>query len=121
MDDVDIQKQVEQTIIRLIQTKCYTSERELLHGQEFPRNSSLVQLKPFMDSDSLLKVGGRLQHAEMDYDARYPIVMGKRHLTSYSCITSTGPRMLALIRRTYHFVSGRRLARRLKQMCVAFC
>ena len=121
MDEVDIQKRVEQTIIRLIQTKCFTSEYELLHGQEFPRNSSLLQLKSFMGSDSLLRVGGRLQHAEIDYDARYPIVMGKLHLTSYSCITATGPRMLALIRQTYQFVGGRRLARRLKQKCVAFC
>ena len=89
MDDVDIQKQVEQTIITLIQTQCYTSERELLHGQEFPRHSSLLELKPFMDSDCLHRVGGGLQHAEIDYDSRYPIVMGKRHLASYSFITST--------------------------------
>ena len=80
-DKVDLQKRAEQVVIRLIRTECYTSEcKSLRHGQEFPRNSPLFQLKPFMDSDGLLRVGGRLQHTEIDYDARHPVIMGKNHL-----------------------------------------
>jgi len=40
----------------------------LSQGKPFPQKSKLVSLRPKLCSDGLLRVGGRLQNANLDYD-----------------------------------------------------
>ena len=126
MDEVDLWKRAEQVVIKLIQTDCFATEIDSLqHGRKIPQSSSLLQLKPFLDKEGLLRVGGRLQHAEIDYDARHPIILGRHHLTElllrhmhWSRKHEGVESMLAFVRQRYHVIGCRRLAKKLKQKCV---
>ncbi|XP_073980363.1 uncharacterized protein [Rhodnius prolixus] len=43
---------------------------------------SLSSLRPFIDQEGLLRVGGRLEHSRLPYDAKHPyIIPSKSHLT----------------------------------------
>jgi len=51
----------------------------LSQGKPFPQKSKLVSLRPILGSDWLLRVGGRLQNANLDYDTRHPILLPNDH------------------------------------------
>ena len=38
----------------------------------------LARLKPFED-EGILRVGGRLKHSELQYDAKYPMILPGKH------------------------------------------
>ena len=44
--------------------------------------SSLYRLDPFLDSDDMLRVGGRLKRAHVTYDLKHPIILPRKsHIT----------------------------------------
>lgn len=47
----------------------------LCENRAIPNNSSLKHLNPLLDSEGLLRVGGRLKHAKLPYDTTHPIVL----------------------------------------------
>jgi len=51
----------------------------LSQGKPFSQKSKLVSLRPILGSDGLLRMGGRLQNANLDYDTRHPILLPKDH------------------------------------------
>lgn len=51
---------------------AYFANRDKRH---FPERSKLLALKPFMDEDGLLRVGGRLSNATIPYDTKHPLIV----------------------------------------------
>jgi len=51
----------------------------LSQGKPFTQKSKLVSLRPILGSRGLLRVGERLQNANLDYDTRHPILLPKDH------------------------------------------
>jgi hypothetical protein len=50
--------------------------------EKLNKNSKLLALSPFLDSDGILRVGGRLQHSNLEIGMKYPILIPKEsHLT----------------------------------------
>lgn len=49
---------------------------------ERKRKSDLSRLDPFVDNDGILRVGGRLRRADLDYGEKHPILLPKRHHVS---------------------------------------
>jgi hypothetical protein len=47
--------------------------------QEKPCSTRLLRLKPFIDSDNIIRVGGRINQAPLSYDIRHPVVLPKQH------------------------------------------
>ena len=47
----------------------------LQQGKRLPAGSRLHQLTPFLDSSGLLRVGGRLRHAQLDYEAKHQVIL----------------------------------------------
>lgn len=50
------------------------------HGNDrnsalFPEKSKLISLRPFRDSDGLIRASGRIGEAEMPYDTRFPVIV----------------------------------------------
>jgi transposase InsO family protein len=43
------------------------------------KSSKLAALSPFMDEDGLLRVGGRLERAEISFDAKHLIIIPSKH------------------------------------------
>ena len=46
------------------------------------KGSQLYRLDPFLDSHGILRVGGRLRRAQMEYNEKHPIVLPKCHYVS---------------------------------------
>ena len=89
----DLQK-AEQRIIKAIQHEAFTKEVELLtsaqHRHErkdrarkgMTRSSSIYRLDPFLDEYGILRVGGRIEQADLPYEMKHPVILPKRsHIT----------------------------------------
>ncbi|XP_037827797.1 uncharacterized protein LOC119615892 [Lucilia sericata] len=63
-------------LIRLTQRAYYAEEYEdLSKSIAISKKSSLITLNPFLDSNGLLRVNGRLVNSSMSYDERFPIII----------------------------------------------
>lgn len=86
----------------------------------------LLSLSPFIDDDGLMKVGGRLQNSEFEYDKKHPAIIDSNHhlaklLFNYyhTVHMHAGPQLLlSLIREKYWPIRGRALARKVFRKCI---
>lgn len=63
-------------LIRLTQKAYYAGEyRNLSESRSISRKSSLLSLNPFIDSNGLMRVNGRLINSTMSYNERCPIII----------------------------------------------
>ncbi|XP_028323877.1 uncharacterized protein LOC114476498 [Gouania willdenowi] len=77
---VSEQENAENVIICDVQCHTYGQEINLLkRGKRLPHHTKLYKLDIFMDSDGLLKVGGRLRHSPDNDSFKHPIVIPKDH------------------------------------------
>ena len=68
------------TCVRLIQATAYAPEIATLRSnQPISPRSSILSLRPFLDSAGLLRVGGRLRNSRLPYDAKHQLLLPKRH------------------------------------------
>lgn len=69
--------------IRYIQSLLFRDEVERCkRDDELQCRSKLRHLKPFIDKDGILRVGGRISRAELPFEAKHPIILPKNnHLT----------------------------------------
>lgn len=66
--------------IKVIQNQSFSSEIDLLKAGEDPNTDSRVrELKPFLDEDELLSVGGRLHHSDLSYREKHPWILPCDH------------------------------------------
>lgn len=42
---------------------------------DLPENSKLISLRPFLDENKILRVGGRISNAECAYDMKHPVIV----------------------------------------------
>ena len=74
----DIQKG-EHFLIKDVQSVVFETEiRCLQEGKGLHKRSQLLSLTPFLQ-DGLVRVGGRLDRANISYSARHPIILPKKH------------------------------------------
>ena len=73
----------EKHLIKFAQEVDFMNEVVALKaGKSLPRRSSLLPLHPFIDSDGVVRVGGRECNWKLLYSQMHPIILhGKRHLT----------------------------------------
>lgn len=75
----DEHKNSEQFIIRIIQQESFQREIEALRdGNPLPRDSSIKSLDPYLDSDGLMQVGGRLRNSDLGLQEKNPVVIPKK-------------------------------------------
>ena len=75
-------KAAELEVFRLVQRDHFSEELEAIEKQKrLSKTSSLRRFNPIV-VDDLLRVGGRLGHAQLSFDARHPILLPpKSHIT----------------------------------------
>ncbi|KAL7857336.1 hypothetical protein SRHO_G00162350 [Serrasalmus rhombeus] len=73
----------EATIISLVQREAFAEEIQTLqHRKELVKTSKLHKLNPFLDEQGILRVGGRLTHADLHHHIKHPAVLpAKGHVT----------------------------------------
>ena len=71
-------------IIKIIQEKHFIKEINSLNNkQAINAKSSVSSLSPFLCKDGILRVGGRLTNANLEYSRKYPILLPRNdHITN---------------------------------------
>ena len=73
-------KQAQSIIIKNMQLEAYGEDLKLLQNSErLPATSPLKKLNPIIDAEGLLRVGGRLEHADLKFEERHPLILPSSH------------------------------------------
>ena len=76
-------QQAENAVLKAVQSHAFREEIQALKSASIDDTATLTvksplsKLSPFLDSDGILRVGGRLKRSEMDLAIRHPIVLPK--------------------------------------------
>ena len=74
-------------LLKLVRNQAFCKEIEVLKKKEnIPRISRVYGLDPYVDSDGLLRVGGRLQKGELDANIAHTVLLPKNSCTSIAII-----------------------------------
>lgn len=70
----------EKLLCRLAQAEMFATEiNALMTGKTVSKTSSIYKLSPWMGTDMLVRINGRLSRAPIEDDAEHPIILTKRH------------------------------------------
>ena len=70
-------------IIQNVQREAYEQEISCLNNSDgLPKTSPLLNLSSMVDSDGLVRVGGRLQRASLSYEESHPLILPSSHHVS---------------------------------------
>jgi hypothetical protein len=113
-------------LFRHIQEVEYCFElKALRQGQSISKSSSLDQLGPFLGSDGLLRVKGRIQHSELSYGEKHPVILPKGHLavllirSQHVLLKHAGVEtVITSLRDNYWIIGLRRLMKSVKKGCI---
>ncbi|XP_071576010.1 uncharacterized protein [Temnothorax nylanderi] len=115
------------SIIKLVQIESFAIEIHRLEtGRPLKQNSNLMSLHPILDSNGVMRVGGRLMHADLTYEQKHQIILpGKHHVTDLiirdAHITQlhAGPQAtLYCIRQKFWPVRGKSRIRKIVHECM---
>ena len=68
--------QAEAVIIKTVQREAYKEELACIaKGKDIPMNSALKKLNPYLDDKGILRIGGRLKHAALDFREKFPVIV----------------------------------------------
>ncbi|XP_071582573.1 uncharacterized protein, partial [Temnothorax nylanderi] len=113
--------------VKSIQNASFSSEIKVLQkGQSLPKSNSLAILTPYLDSDGLLRVGGRLQHSQLPDNSKHPLILPKTSAFTTLVIADAHSRTLhggtqitlSFIRQNYWIVGGRQAVKSFILKCV---
>lgn len=101
-------------IIQLVQQRHFTEDIAALQRQA-PPSQRLRRLSPFLDTNGLLRVGGRLTHSPLSQQSKHPLILPKDHcvvdLIIDSChqqLLHAGPQLTqATLAQEYWILSAR--------------
>lgn len=90
------------------------------------KSSSLRSLNPIIDSDGLLRVGGRLQNSSVSYNAKHPIILPSQHKLSKLLIQQlhkthlhAGVGLLSnILRQNFWIIQGKKLIKSCVNKCI---
>ncbi|XP_011705622.1 PREDICTED: uncharacterized protein LOC105460828 [Wasmannia auropunctata] len=112
-------------------TESFPEEVQALRvGKAINPRSSILGINPFLHNDNTLRVGGRLEHSEFEFDKKHPVILSsKHHLTklifkdAHRRLLHAGPQaLLTHIREKYWPIARRNLARQVTHQCTTcFC
>ena len=112
-----------------VQSERFLDELTSVRGRgSISRNSPLWRLSAFLDSDGILRVGGRLEMSNLPYDAKHPVILPAKHHISRLVITHIHNQghhnlgvnfTLAELRQKYWIVNGREEIKQWERECDA--
>ncbi|XP_049332403.1 uncharacterized protein LOC125799519 [Astyanax mexicanus] len=75
----DITK-AEHVIIKCVQQECFSEELKCIKSNcALPKTSPLYKLHPVIDSEDLLRIGGRIDRAQVERWEAHPLIIPSRH------------------------------------------
>lgn len=112
--------------IRATQEIEYNEEiKTLTVGSKIKNTSKIATLRPILDDQNVLRVGGRLEESNMSYATKHPIILDKRHtlakllmMRSHGEVCHSGVQdTITQARERYWVMSGRQLAKSVVSGC----
>ena len=119
--------ETERYLVRFSQGTQFSAELASLKKDKcLPSGSSLLSLHPFVDSDGILRVGGRETHSKLPYSRMHPIILHGKHPLTKLIIRSEHLRMLhagptlvsSALTCRFHIIFLRKIVRSLIRQCV---
>lgn len=112
-------------LVKVAQSESFAKEINLIKSNKRLTSTNLLQLSPYI-SDGVLRVGGRLNNTNFDFEKKHPALLsGKHHLTKllmraeHLRLLHAGPQLLlSSFRDQFWPIGGRTLARRIVRQCV---
>lgn len=115
-------------VVRCSQSICFKNLMAELSSGRVVSSRLLAQLSPFIDSEGVIRVGGRLRHSLLSDRRKFPKLLSKlsflslliaRHWPFYAC--HAGPRLVsALICRQFWIIGERQIVRRAISECIRY-
>lgn len=113
-------------LIKLCQSSVFANEVKALKQNQILKSRNIQCLKPFLDDQQILRVGGRLHYSTFPYDKRFPILLPKGHIFSklvlkhyHETLLHCGAQqLLACTRENFWPLSGKCLAKEIIHNCV---
>ena len=69
----------EQQLIRIAQVAKFPEEiKQLTARKQISSQSKLISLQPFMDEDGIVRANSRLQHPELPFEVKCPIILPRK-------------------------------------------
>lgn len=124
---VDRLRTAEKICIHYVQQQEFHEEiHDLKNGKTIRSKSKLRSLTPFLDPDSILRVGGRLQCSNLMYDQKHPMILPKGHILSQLIVNEThlihchaGPSLLtSILRQKYWIIDCKNMSRCIVNKCL---
>lgn len=113
-------------IIRISQEESFPDYNLLLAKKSLPSKSPLLKFNVFLDTNLILRVGGRLGNSEFSYEKKHPALIQSTHRFTlllfqheHKRLLHAAPQLLlATIRETYWPIGGTQLAKACFRKCV---
>ncbi|XP_054706599.1 uncharacterized protein LOC129216409 [Uloborus diversus] len=119
--------ETENHLIRLEQKIFFKEDYESLkNGDPIQKDSDLFNFLPFMDENEIIRLGGRLEFAELSTEERHPIILPKRSWLTFLITRREHEKMmhggtactLARIRQRFWIPKGRQLVKSVIKKCL---
>ena len=119
--------EAEKYLLKLSQASHFPKEITLLKSKgQLPAHSSLLPLHPFVDSDGILRVGGRETNSNLAYSQMHPIIIHGKHLLTRMIIRREHLRLLhagptpvsSSLSRQFHIIGTKKSVRSITRQCV---
>lgn len=116
-----------QRCIKLTQDEEFQEEiQSLRSNKQVKTRSSLKSLTPYLDDRNILRVGGRLRHANLNHDGKHPIILGHNNKLVSLIITDAHSQtlhggvqlMMSYIRSKYWIIRAKSLIKRNIRKCL---
>ena len=113
--------------ISLAQHDYFPSEVQELEAQgTISSTSPLLTLRPLLDSNKILRVGGRQRNSAMAFSRIHPIILPKKHpitklivCSEHTRLLHAGPTlMMSSLAQRFHIIGGRQLVRLVARECI---
>ncbi|XP_040164694.1 uncharacterized protein LOC120901056 [Anopheles arabiensis] len=113
-------------LCRLAQQDAFSAEiKQLKKGEALMKQSPLRKLTPFLDTEEVIRVGGRLILSQLPYQSKHPAVLPKNHKFTRLLAEdyheemkhASGRLLLSRIRELYWPLDGRRLVKSIARNC----
>ncbi|XP_062713174.1 uncharacterized protein LOC134290145 [Aedes albopictus] len=112
-------------IIWNVQREAFADELHMLQHNR-TKKSKFLQLAPFLDSDGLLRVGGRLKHTKLPFHRKHQLLLPPGHHVTRILIESLHKELLhvgqqgllAMVRQRYWPIRGKGIVRQVVKKCV---
>ncbi|KRY28041.1 hypothetical protein T01_6882 [Trichinella spiralis] len=119
-------QEAEKKWVREVQAGAFPTHRIGSGSTEWPKNSQIASLSPFVDMEGLLRVGGRLTNAALPWCHKHPLllppdgtivalIVRRAHESElHAGVNQT----LAALRRRYWVIRGRQAVKRCIRSCI---